>query len=860
MARSAFPAGDFGRRVSDSPIGADIGAPAAGAAQGVAEAARGFGRELGRMADRAWTREGERDAARAITAADQFGQEVQLRPGFGVDDEAFNAVAREHLLTRRIGSYQEELSKAEIANPDSVEGFASARAAVRQAYRDKATGDPRLDAAFEREATVQDQAALRRVRQGQERTRISTARGAWTDAAATGETLLGQAIVSAGFDDAGAQLVGVGLNNFASRLAQFGPREAFTIGGIAFAADPSRAGVVSPEELAQQFDQVQTRTRMSWIMSAAERSPDVASRRAFIGQVRERWAAGDPAFVGLAATQMDQLVNRMEAGLAREEADQAAAVRAAGEQARDLLKAYEYGGAVDTDQMLGLARQSGDPGLIAEAEYRLAYGFEVSPRDKTAGAVGGGFQGTANVLLDRLEGEGFVANDGGRGRSQWGVTEKSHPEAWRDGQVSRAEAVQVAREYWDAIDGDNLSPDLAMAALAAAYVGGIETSKGFLSQANGDVNRFLALEEARFRRLAGGDQEKLNGWLARQGKVRAAISQQTAQRRAQEGYASDPIGFARGNRNRPPMATVTEFDPNSLFDGRGAEWADALRSRRATGQELARRDGVPARMLSSEEVTFYKAEFEARPEAVVQFATTAAQTLGGAGARDLLGELSRGGVAGADLHLAWLATENSTRGVAAKVVQGRALRAGGAKDVVFDRDDASIAETAQRFAPALAMQPELFAVVQSTARDMAIADAARGQLQSAEAYVNSALGATRSGGHTYGGVARVNGADTLAPTWLRNDYLDDALEMAADLWAANDQGPVYSNGQPIPARVLRGYRLKATPRGTYRLVNTAGEEIPARSGRAFEFNIEADSFRDRLRRRLPGAVLPEGGR
>jgi hypothetical protein len=158
------------------------------------------------------------------------------------------------------------------------------------------------------------------------------------------------------------------------------------------------------------------------------------------------------------------------------------------------------------------------------------------------------------------------------------------------------------------------------------------------------------------------------------------------------------------------------------------------------------------------------------------------------------------------------------------------------------------------------MQPELFAVIQATARDMAIADAARGQLQSAEAYVNSALGATGSGGRRYGGVARVNGADTLAPTWLRHDYLDDALEIAANAWTANGNGPVYSNGQPIPAQTLRGYRLKATPTGTYRLVNTAGEELPARSGHPFEFNIEDARFRDVLRRRLPGAVLPEGGR
>lgn len=861
MARNPFPTGDFGRNSSEGVIGGDIGAPASGAASGVAAAARGFGRELRDISERVLKREGEADAARAIAAAADFGQTPGLRQGYGVDDQAYNGVMREQLLTQRMGAFEEELTKAEIANPDDVERFTEAAGVVRQAFRDNRTGDPLLDSAFEREATVRAQASLRRVRVGQEKVRVDRVRGAFRDVSVQGETMLGQSIATAGFDETGFELVAAGLTQHLERLARFGPREGFTIGGIEFAADPTRHGVVGAEELAQQYQQVQLRTRAAWLDSAVELTPDAATAHALVGQVQEQWAAGNPAFAGLDAQDMNQIVGRLDATVRRKATGEGAARTAAAAQLRDLMTAAEYGADYDVDQMKALALASGDPGLAAQVDFGVKHGFGVTPASVRSNApVGGGYDGWVNFLLDDLEGPGFVADDNGAGRAQWGITERSHPEVWADGKVDRAEATAIYRQYWRDVGGDSLAPALASAAASAAVVAGAAKAKEWLAQANGDVERFHDLQLGHFERLARENPDKyggsLNGWRRRDGLSRARSRAVTASERAAEGYASDPIGFARGTSKRDAMAPVPEYDINRLFGG-GADAGAFLRDRLALGRQLNTRSGVPMAVFDKAELATIKDKIEADPAAVVGLVTTAAQTpgVGSDGVRVILGQLGMAGTASADLHLGWLATENSTRGIAAKVIQGRSLRASGAKDVDFGAGEDSIADVTARYAPALAMQPELFAVVQATAKDMAIADAARGQRQSAEAYVNSALGATRAGGKTYGGLARVNGADTLAPTWLRNDYLDEALEIAANGWVAQDRGPVYSNGQPIPARVLRNYRLKATPRGTYRLVNTAGEEIPARSGRAFEFDIEAEPFRDVLRRRLPGAVL-----
>lgn len=870
MARDPFPTRDFGRGVSPGLPGGAVGAPGAGAAGALADAARRFSGRLQKAADTALEREGLADAAKMVDLERNFGVTAALRPGQGVDDQAYNTSLRAQHLANRQAEYANQLSVIETANPDSEAAFVTAHTAMDAAF--VPTGDAETDLAFNRFRTIENQQALNRVRRGQEQVRRETVRGAYVSTATTAGTALGQAVMSAGLTDEGAALVGLSLHQYATQLARFGPREAFSIGGFEFAADPTRAGVVGADVLAADFNRAQTEARMAWVIAAGDRVPDAAAKQAYAGQVRERWEAGDPMFAGLDAADMGRLSARLDNDAQSAAVAERAAISAAGDRARDLLKALEFGGDVDPADIRAAAEASGDPGLIAEADYRLTYGFQISPRDDKApggfgapgsgGAVGPGFGPWVGVLLDQMEGPGLVPNDNGRGRAQYGITEASHPEAWRDGRIDRAEAANIyKRQYWDAIGGDSLPPELAFAAASSAVIGGVGTARELLSQANGDVDRFLSLEEARFRRLAAQEPAKygddLPGWLNRLGRVRGAIGGMRAQRRAAEGYATDPIGYARGTTTRAGLAPISEFDPGAPFGGDVAAWGAAIQQRRATGRELSRRDGVPARILASEEVAFYKDAFERDPGAVVALATPAYQAIGPDGARELFNELGRGGAASSDLRLGWLASEPSTRGFAARVVEGRRLRAEGGVAPAFPSGE-GIADRAPQYARALTAQPQVLAAITALAEDRAYADMATGQLQSADAYLQGALGGTNRNGARFGGLTNLNGAATLSPTWLQADRMDDMLEEAARLWVAGDQGPVYANGQAIPSQQLLGYRMLAMPNGGYRLIHPrTGNQAVDRSGRAFEFNPEYPGFRDHLARRLPGAVLPE---
>lgn len=875
MARqpAAFPAQLNLRRSTSDPIyqpnhSNDV---PASATAGVASAAFRLSRNLREMADEALTRDGQTAAAEALRREREGEGEATFRPGFAKDVEAYNAALRQSRIVERRAAWQTQLAEIETQHPDSPQAFGQAAEAARGGVLARSTGDAALDLALARGIEEDLGSARARVIGREEQRRRQIAAGVFTSTVSVQETALGQAVASAGFDEAGAQRVSQALSGFIGELAKFGPRQAFSVGGVEFAADPTRQDAMSPEALARVIDAAQASARLSWIRNAADQVQGSSAKAAFVGQVRERWASGDPMFAGLTAPQMDQLAAQLEGDVRRAQADESAAMGGAAADARDMLKALEFGGEVDEASLRARAAASGDVGLMAEVDYRLTWGFESHPGGGAlpggaggVGGAGGGFGGWVNFLLDRLEGPGEVANDNGRGRARYGITEASHPEAWRDGRIDRTEAAAIyKREYWDAIGGDQLDPELAFVAAAGAVIGGVGTARELLAQADGDPEAFLRLEEARFRRLAAQDPaqygDDLPGWLARQGRIRGALATMRAQRRSMDGYASDPVDFARGNSRRPALASVPEFDPGAVFEGGAGlqEWAVGLRQRLAAMRGLSERDSVPLRILDNAEAAYFKSAIEADPGRIVPLAAAAATALG-SDARLFFDELGRAGVAGGDLHLASLAMEPRNANIVRLALDGRAARAEGAGVPDFG-DEPSIARVVQDSASAWSAQPGLTPAVLQLAEDMAIADAQRGRLQEPGAYVNSALGATNRGGRRFGGVVRLNGAATVAPAWLEADRLDDALEIAARGWVEASRGPVYDNGEPLPAYVLRQYRLRAMPNGRYQLVNPRTDRpVPARSGHAFEFDIENDRFRALLARRMPDSVL--GGR
>lgn len=164
-----------------------------------------------------------------------------------------------------------------------------------------------------------------------------------------------------------------------------------------------------------------------------------------------------------------------------------------------------------------------------------------------------------NSALDTVfkeEGEGFVANDNGAGRSQLGITERSHPRAWADGRITRDEAAAIyKRDYWDAIGADDLPAGLAQMAFDTAVNMGAGAARSLLAQAGGDVGKFADLRRQRYRDIAERDPKSrryLSAWLARTDRLEAA---------AQGGSGPPPTSLrelmARADALLPPGASET---------------------------------------------------------------------------------------------------------------------------------------------------------------------------------------------------------------------------------------------------------------------------------------------------------------
>lgn len=558
-----------------------------------------------------------------------------------------------------------------------------------------------------------------------------------------------------------------------------------------------------------------------------------------------------------------------ESGLSQQRANIAAIQRTqASQRVEDLITAMRYGGEVDFDDLRRTAEASGDPGLVARARWAIEVGVQPPEGFGTGGAgasyagdssASGTFQASVDFVIDDIEGgDAFVADDNGRGPTRFGINKSANPDLDIANLTRGAAVARYKRDYWDAIDADRLPPALALVAFDAAVNHGPGDARRWIEESGGDVGQYLALREADYRAIAASRREQarnLPGWLNRLQNVRQRAARVQAFQNNQDGFASDPISFALGTANRPALANVTPLPVEAVFSEqtRGA-WGQLLQGRRATGQTLARQYQVPARMLTDGEAQAYKDRFERDPASAIEFAQAATAAVGGQGARDLLAEVGQGGAAPTIIHIADLSRPGGDRRFAMQAAQGLAYKADG--QTLEPDDRKAVAEAVDRFRSSFRSSPALLAAVQNTAEAAALADRATGRLQDSDYYAQAAMGRTSWQGRAYGGGAPVNGANVVVPRWLNPEYFDDALEALAEGWEPQGIGPVYANGQPIPARRVARLNPVLMPDGRYRLVDDRGNVALARDGSPYDVNLEAG--RDFVRRRLgANAVRPD---
>ena len=165
------------------------------------------------------------------------------------------------------------------------------------------------------------------------------------------------------------------------------------------------------------------------------------------------------------------------------------------------------------------------PAIEARTAERVADMF--GPRLGGTVAAPGGASSFDQSMTSvwQSEGSALVADDNGAGRARFGITERSHPAAWADGDVTMEEANAIyKRDYWDAIGADDLPAGMAHMAFDTAVNMGAGRARQLLAQAGGDVTKFAQLRRDEYRRIAaedpdGSSRQYLAGWLERTDKV-----------------------------------------------------------------------------------------------------------------------------------------------------------------------------------------------------------------------------------------------------------------------------------------------------------------------------------------------------
>ena len=95
------------------------------------------------------------------------------------------------------------------------------------------------------------------------------------------------------------------------------------------------------------------------------------------------------------------------------------------------------------------------------------------------------FDFCVEVILEHEGGYVNDPNDPG-GETIYGISRRSHPEAWRDGTPTREQAKEIyLAHYWNPIKGDKLSPPVALCVFDAAVNQGVGWASKALQRAAG---------------------------------------------------------------------------------------------------------------------------------------------------------------------------------------------------------------------------------------------------------------------------------------------------------------------------------------------------------------------------------------
>ena len=774
--------------------------------------------------------------------------------------QAYNDAAKSEMIEQGKAKLAIEMGQAYADNPADPGALATKLSDLRASVAQ--TPFPEVNHELDAHALVQSADLITRAQLGLKDRMTQTAQANFAAALSTGTQALDGTAAGATFDAGGSARVAAAFNNLQQSLIKYGPRTAFSIGGVDYPADPTRGGMISPDDIEKQLIGARSEAKRTWILNRGLELPDQASKQTFIDQLHAKYDANDPIFQGLQGNEVDVLFRRLEMDADRTGNDAYRDEARTQQSAREKLEAWQWGGNVDPADMLATARASKDPALVAQAEAYAAMpqytrGVLKSVLARQMGLIGGHEDPTVAVDATGQP----VAQAAKPGAANPGM---ANPGATLEGVLGAGVNITSAArtaQHNAAVGGQPNSYHLTGHAVDFEPPPGTTTSQAVQKLKASGLPFVELLDEGDHVHVAWNGPSVGQAW-APPADVKPGTPAFYAWTNTKEGFSSDPIDYARGNKSHDAIASVPVLVPGAfaMQDNPAAQsaWASALQQRQATGQMLASRFAVPVRMLTNGERDFYKTQLQQNPAAGVALAQAASRAIGGDGARQLLREIGQDGPETATaLHLGDLHAMGAD-GIVNSALQGLQIKAEGGKAPAYSKTDpdANLSfDTAQmKLAPALRYAPEALTAARNVAQLARTGDAARGVDKVPEDYLEMALGAQRGpDGRTFGGVTNVNGQYAYLPSWLSQDHAVDALQAMGGAWS-HGFGPRYANGQVVTPQQAGRMQLAYRPNGHYWLVDPKSNAVMRGQGGA-PFELDFDRARPFLSRVLPGAVL-----
>jgi len=206
--------------------------------------------------------------------------------------------------------------------------------------------------------------------------------------------------------------------------------------------------------------------------------------------------------------------------------DVAAKSRQAQRSLAGVRRQEEKQAAADEERRRLFELKTGRKVETATAGEVVTPGMPAAPTAAPAAAPAG--LNSQQAIARVIQREGGYVNDPADigGETKFGISKNAYPNL-NIANITEAQAAEIyKRDYWDAINADQLPANIREAAFDAAVNQGVAWTKQALAQAGNDLQKFLQLRAARYQQIVDANpsqQRFLEGWMNRLRDVASGV-------------------------------------------------------------------------------------------------------------------------------------------------------------------------------------------------------------------------------------------------------------------------------------------------------------------------------------------------